>query len=112
MICLTALLFTAMLPPPAAYAHPPKNIDLAYDAGQQVLKVTILHNSHFPKYHYIKKLTITQNGKPLGEFTYKEQPDKLQFTYSYPLKAVSGDVIEVRATCNLYGSKSAQLTIP
>jgi desulfoferrodoxin (superoxide reductase-like protein) len=110
-IILFALLSLLTVSPITAYAHPPKDITLLYNSASQTLEVTIVHESASPSWHYIKKVEITKNGKAIGVYEYKSQPDKSPFVYSYTAPGAPDEVLEVTATCNIYGSKAVKLTI-
>jgi hypothetical protein len=97
--------------PTSASAHPPKDIQLSYDAASKTLTTTITHNSVAPAMHYIKQVEIKKNGTLVSSNLYKSQPDKNSFTYTYSVPAAPGDVIEVTGTCNIYGSKMVKLDI-
>ena len=99
------------LSPITAYANPPKDVTLVYNSASQTLEVTIVHESASPSWHYIKKVEITVNGKSISVNDYKSQPDKTKYVYSYKVQAVQNDVLEVTATCNIYGSKAVKLTV-
>ena len=108
---LAVLFFLAGLPTDAS-AHPPKDIQLVYDAASQKLTATITHNSIAPTMHYIKQVEIKKNGAVIGNNLYKSQPDKTSFTYTYSVQAAPGDVLEATGTCSIYGSKTVTLAIP
>ena len=93
-------------------AHPPDNMVLAYDAKAQSLSVTITHTTSFPSKHYIKSVDIVQNGKALKNERYSSQPSPDTFTYTFAVPASPGDVLSVKATCSIFGSKEAEITIP
>jgi desulfoferrodoxin (superoxide reductase-like protein) len=97
--------------PTVVYANPPKEVTLVYNTGTQMLEVTIEHNSASPTWHYINKVEIKKNGTSVNTNEYTSQPDKSKFVYSYPVQAAKGDVLEVTATCNIYGSKTVKLTV-
>ena len=107
---MTVLIFLAGFPI-AANAHPPKDVQLIYDAASQKLSVTIIHNSITPSMHYIKQVEIKKSGALLSNNQYKSQPDKTSFTYTYNVQAAPGDVVEVTSTCSIYGSKTVKLDI-
>jgi len=109
-IFIALILFSGFFPA-AVSANPPKNVTLAYDAAAKVLKVTILHPSFAPSWHYIKTVTITKNKKPLANYPYTSQPGD-EFTYTYEIPAVPGDTLVVTAYCSMYGSRIESLTIP
>jgi len=107
LLCFMAISFW----PAATYAHGPGDVILNYDSDSQILSVTISHSVSNPQKHYIKKITITKNGKPLETYEYKSQPDPSSFTYTYNVKAKEGDTLKVKAKCNYFGSKTRELTI-
>ncbi len=109
-ILMTALLL-ALLPAPGA-AHSPKEVVLTYDQAKQTLEVRITHPSQNPAAHYIKKVEFKKNDQTISATEYQSQPEKTTFVYSYPLDAAPGDVIEVKATCSYFGSKTEKLTAP
>jgi hypothetical protein len=109
-ILMTALLLT-LLPAPGA-ANPPKEVVLSYDQAKHTLEVRITHPSQNPASHYIKKVEIKKNDKASGVTEYQSQPGPETFSYTYPLDAAPGDIIEVKATCSYFGSKTEKLTAP
>lgn len=111
MLGLFAVLFLIALCPMTADAHPPKEVKLVYNVTSQKLEVTITHETSFPGFHYINKTEIRKNGESIGVYNYHIQPTKSDFTYTYNVPAVQGDVLEVTATCKLSGSKTAKLTV-
>ena len=94
-----------------ASAHAPKAVVLSYDAAAQTLQVAITHSTFFTSSHYIILVDIKKNGKTVGSFPYTSQPDKNQFSYSYPVQAANGDILEAAVTCNLFGSTASALTV-
>jgi hypothetical protein len=104
-----ALFLPLALPLPAA-ANAPSEVQLSYDAGKRALEVRITHPSKSPR-HYIEKVEIVKNGSPVSETAYKSQPDQETYSYSYPLDAAPGDVIEAKAICSIIGSKTGKLTV-
>jgi len=107
------LLFGAMLAlslPPAALADPPSEVRLAY-AGQS-LKVEIKHASPLPKRHYINRVEIRLDGKLVSVNKYTTQPSQQPFSYVYQVVAAPGAHIEVKVSCNVFGSKTASLVVP
>lgn len=108
---VSLLFLSLVIYPISAYATAPKDLKLAYDSKTQTLQATIAHPSPVPKFHYIKKVEIKKNGEVVSTNTYKNQPDKSTFSYTYMMPATEGDVIEVTASCNLWGSKTEKVTI-
>lgn len=97
--------------PAVVNAHPPKSMTLAYDANAKVLKVTILHSSFTPSWHYIKMVTIDKNKQPLASYPYQRQAGD-EFTYTYEVSVAPGDILVVNAFCNMYGSRTEMIKIP
>jgi len=109
--CLLLSFMALVLWPAAAGAHGPKDVTLAYDSDSRILSVTISHTVSDPRKHYVKKVTIAQNGSPVAIREYTSQPESSPFTYTYPVEAKAGDVLKVTTDCNYFGSKTDELTI-
>jgi desulfoferrodoxin (superoxide reductase-like protein) len=93
-------------------AHPPKSIDLSYDAEKAVLSVKIWHNVSNPENHYIKKITVFLGDVQVAEITYKcqqtgEYQEELFIFSEKPLK--KGALVKVKAACNIFGKKAEEL---
>ena len=97
--------------PQVSYADAPQDVKLEYDSSAQTLAVTITHKSSFPGFHHIKTVEIKKNAAVISTTNYDTQPDKSPFTYTYKVAAAAGDKLEVTATCNLSGSKTATITV-
>jgi hypothetical protein len=97
--------------PTILMAHPPKGLAAEYDIASQKLKVRIDHGSFSPTMHYINKVEIKKNAQLVINQTYKSQPEKNPFEYTYEIPAKVGDVLEIKASCNLFGSKTISITI-
>lgn len=97
--------------PATIMAHPPKGLAAEYDITSQKLTVRIDHNSFSPTMHYINKVEIKKNAQPVINQTYKSQPEKNPFEYTYEIPAKVGDVLEIKASCNMFGSKTISITI-
>ena len=94
-----------------AGAHPPTELSLAYDLSSQTLTVQITHAVSAPSLHYISRVTISKDGRPLVAVDYNRQPEQAAFSYSHPVEAAVGTVLEVTVTCNLFGSRTVQLAV-
>jgi len=105
------LLILCCLYPQMSFANSPQDMKLEYDAGTQMLTVTITHPSSFPSYHYIKYVEIKKNGADAMKNTYENQPDMDTFSYTYKLPVAEGETLEVTATCSMYGYKTVNLTV-
>lgn len=111
MMGLVATFFFIALCPLTVYAHPPKEVTLVYNMTSQRLEVTVIHETSFPGFHYIKQIEIKKKGGSISAHDYESQPTKSKFTYTYDVPAAQGDVLEVTASCNLYGSKTVTVTV-
>jgi hypothetical protein len=97
--------------PKISYADAPKDVKIEYDSGSQTLAVTITHKSSFPGFHHIKTVEIKKNSAVVSTNNYDTQPKEVPFTYTYKVETAKGDKLEVTATCNMSGSKTATITV-
>jgi hypothetical protein len=104
-------LLIVLLSPSIILAHPPKGLSAVYDVAAQKLTVRIDHGSLFPSKHYIDKVEVKKNAQVVITQTYKNQPEKNPFEYTYDIPAAEGDVLEIIAGCNFYGSKTISITV-
>ena len=104
-------LFFVFSCPSIILANPPKALTAEYDIATQKLTVRIDHGSFSPSMHYINKVEVNKNAQAVINQTYKSQPDKNPFEYIYEIPAKVGDVLEIKASCNIYGSKTISITI-
>lgn len=104
-VAVLAVLFLTL----PAYSHSPASVTLKYDLGKQILSVTVAH-SPFGESHYVKEIDVSKNSQSVGKYLYSSQPGE-SFTQTYPIAAKPGDTIEVKATCNRVGSRTAKIVI-
>ena len=97
--------------PQVSLATAPQDVKLVYDSQSQMLTVTITHKSPFPNFHYIKTVEIKKSGSVVSTNNYKNQPDEDTFAYSYKVPATEGETLEATASCSLFGSRTANLTV-
>ena len=97
---------------PPASAHAPSDMSLSYNELSRDLNVTITHQVQNPQTHYIQEVRVTINGNMTGDTRYTSQPAPDTFTYTYPVLPVTGDTIEVTASCNIGGSASRLMYMP
>ena len=112
-LVLSVSLFVLMIfcfSPGVSYANAPQDVKLEYNTTTQNLAVTITHNSSASGFHYIKYVEIKKNSVVLSTEKYDSQSAGT-FTYNYKVPAVAGDKLEVNATCNIFGSKTAAVTV-
>ncbi len=106
-LTLTILCFSAQV----SNADAPKDVTVKYDSGSQTLSVIITHKSMFPGMHHVKTVEIKKNNMVVSTTSYDTQSKDIPFTHTYKVEAAKGDKLEVTATCNLSGSKTATLTL-
>jgi hypothetical protein len=94
-----------------AFANAPKEVLLTYNAAAKTLTVQITHSSSSPGWHYIAKVEIKKGEKTISTVEYKSQPDQPTFSYVYPIEATLGDVLEVKASCSIFGSRTEKMTV-
>jgi hypothetical protein len=111
MIFGVLIIGASFIAPVPANATPPSDVQLSYNMSDQTLTATITHASFMPGIHYIKTVEIKKNGQTISTNTYKSQPDKKTFTYTYKIPAGIGDEFEVTASCNMYGSKTVKIVV-
>ncbi len=107
-VAAVAVLAVFFLTTPA-HSHSPASVTLKYDPGKQILSVTVAH-SPFGESHYVKEIAVSKNGQRGGKYLYTSQPGE-SVTQTYPFPAKPGDTIEVKATCNRVGSRTAKIVI-
>ena len=107
MILAAVAFFT--LYPATAGANAPKEVKLAFDVASKTLGATITHTPHSDS-HYVQKVEIKKNGEVVTLQEYTSQTGDT-FTYSYKVEAVAGDILEVKASCSRFGSRTAKLTV-
>lgn len=95
-----------------ALAHPPSKVTLAYDAPTKKLNVTAVHKVKDVTTHFVITLEVSVNGKVVETKNYTVQTSKESLKTDLQLEGVAkGDKVEVKASCNKFGSKKGQLTI-
>ncbi|MDD1684315.1 MAG: hypothetical protein LUQ19_00335 [Methanoregula sp.] len=80
-------------------AHAPTNITIAYNPDMHKLFVTVTHPVDDPTTHYVRGVHVKLNGDVISDPSYKSQPAKNTFTYTYDVAAHPGDTVWVIATC-------------
>lgn len=111
LIGILILFAVCFIYPQTSLANAPSEVKLSYDFQSQMLTVTIAHSSTFPKMHYIKSVEIKKGGNVVSNNKYETQPDQAIYTYRYKVPAAEGDTLEATVNCNLYGAKTANLTL-
>jgi desulfoferrodoxin (superoxide reductase-like protein) len=102
------LLFSALL----LNAHPPKSIELGYDAEAAALSVKVLHKVSDPDRHFIRRISVYSGKELLAEKTYERQdtPAAQEEIFLFLDKPLArGTAVTVTAVCSVSGKKSADL---
>lgn len=94
-----------------AFAHSPGAVTPSYNGATQTLKVDITHTSKSPEKHYIKKIELIKNGAVVHTQEYFSQPANDKFSYEYKIPLSDKDNAEVKATCSIFGSKTAKVAV-
>jgi hypothetical protein len=93
-------------------AHPPTDLELTYDDSQQMLHVKMTHVSHNLRKHYIRTIIVYKNDEEILQHRYPTtQTSPGGVEDDFPLKAVKGDVIRVKASCSQGGIGEQTLKI-
>jgi hypothetical protein len=111
-LVITLVLLGLLLLPQGAPAHPPSDLQLAFDEPTRVLSVTITHPVADPATHYVKRVGITAGGATDSGRSYTSQPASSPFTYTYTLRPDVKGEIQVVAECSISGSLSRSITVP
>lgn len=93
-------------------AHPPKSLELRYDAGKAELQVKAFHRVNDPERHYIERIEVRRGEELLAEKTYERQAsadaqEEVFLLEDRPLAA--GEEVTAIATCNISGRRGAKL---
>lgn len=96
----------------AAFAHPPKNLIMTWDAASEVLTVKAEHKISNPSQHYVMAINITAEGETIFQKRYDQQASPEYYTDRIPLKGLKkGTKITVNIACNIMGASEATLVI-
>jgi hypothetical protein len=106
MLCYTVFIFSV------AYAHPPSDIIISYDAKTKILQAVIKHNVNNPESHFIKKVDVGSNGEEIIEHKISRQDNFASQTVSYLIPdAKVGDTISVEGYCSISGKFKKEIVI-
>lgn len=95
-----------------AYAHPPQDIKITYDANTKMLHAVILHNVSNPNNHFIKKVDVAINGHEIIEHKISRQDNNSNQTVSYLIPDVNlQDKVSVEAYCSISGKLEKEIEI-
>ena len=109
-IILVSLAFSVLVNP--ALAHPPSNATASYDSQSQVLTVVVSHNTFAPAVHYVKKVSLSNNGKEFLTQNFSSQYDKQRQVVMAVIPGLKGSFkVTVKADCSLWGTLEKELTV-
>jgi hypothetical protein len=98
--------------PAILLAHPPKKVTVTYNKDENKLTIVAEHHVKDVKDHYIKEITITVDGKEVKVLTFKDQSSATDQTTDVVIPDLkAGSKIEVKATCNKFGSKTSSIVL-
>jgi len=94
------------------YAHPPGNIEMSFNTENNMLEVTVPHNSSDNSGHFINNVKVYLNGNLHIEQDFIMQTDnEVQYLHYMLPGAKSGDNINLTAECNKFGSRESKITV-
>lgn len=95
-----------------AYAHPPSDIQIAFDPTTKIVTAVIIHPVSNPLNHSIQKVDVGVNGNEIIEHRISRQDDNDRQRVSYLIPDVKdGDVISVEGYCSISGKLRQEITI-
>ncbi len=109
VLILTAVLCLLLSP---VTAHAPSDITIAYNPDMHKLSVTVTHPVDDPKTHFVRGVQVKINGEVISDPSYKSQPGRNSFTYTYDVMANPEDSVWVVATCVNGQSLESHYDIP
>ena len=94
------------------YAHPPGNIEMSFNTENNMLEVTVPHNSSDNSGHFINNVKVYLNDNLHIEQDFIMQTDnEVQYLHYMLPGAKSGDNINLTAECNKFGSRESKITV-
>ncbi len=109
---LISIGFILLLMVSITYAHPPSDIQIAFDPQTKMLNAVMMHNTSNPLKHYIKKVDIALNGEDITELTFSKQENNQIQSVSYFIPdAKEGDVISVEGYCSISGKIKEEIVV-
>lgn len=95
-----------------AYASPPSDITLDYDAANESLHVTAQHPTDRQNRYFLRRIVIYKNGAEETAANFGFQRLAWGIDEQLPLKAQPGDRIKAEIFCSQGGSGEAEMTVP
>jgi len=107
-LILMLLVFMPMI----AFSNPPKKVILSYDKESGNIIVSAVHPVKDVNDHFIITVEVKANSEDAITLNYTSQSSEESQDVKIEMPDLkSGDIVEVKATCNKFGSKSESLTI-
>jgi hypothetical protein len=103
--------FILSLVPGEVSAHAPESMELSYDFGTRNLTVTITHTTPLPDQHYIESVEVFRNEISIIQESYTSQPELRTFSLYFDVPAADGDILNVTAVCNVFGSLTEEIEV-
>jgi len=108
---LLVLLLLAFMPM-MAFSNPPRKVILSYDKESGNLNVSAVHPVKDVNDHFIITVATKVNSEDAITLNYTSQSSTESQDVKIEMPDLkSGDIVEVKATCNKWGSKSESITI-
>jgi RNA-binding protein YhbY len=109
---IIAILIGVFLSSTTAYAHPPQDIQITFDAKAKMLSAVIVHNVSNPATHFIKEVDIALNGKEIIKQKMSRQDNNVSQSVMYVIPdANEGDLISVEGYCSISGKLSKEIKV-
>ncbi len=108
IILTAAILIIASL----LFSHPASDLKAEFNLETATLRLEFTHNVGNPQSHYIAEIVVYLNDKEIIKQTLSLQQTEKGGSLSYIIPdAKENDTIEIKATCNKFGSKNTKLTV-
>ncbi|MDD2703373.1 MAG: desulfoferrodoxin family protein [Candidatus Omnitrophica bacterium] len=107
-IILWFCVFTGVFLTPA-FSHPPDAVNVAVSAN--TVAITVDHPVQNPLEHYIRLIEVRLNGEDKIRQTFTLQKGNQQYVMFIIPELKRGDLVEVEATCNKFGTLKTQETV-
>jgi uncharacterized membrane protein YozB (DUF420 family)/desulfoferrodoxin (superoxide reductase-like protein) len=104
---LMVLLVASSLP---TAAHPPEEMTVVFNDRMDVLTVTLKHDVKDKTTHYVEKIEVYWNSALVIERVFESQP-RDSYAERFSLEAEEGDVVLVKACCNIEGCVERELEV-
>ncbi len=96
----------------SVYAHPPGEIEMSFNTENNMLEVTIPHNSDDNTSHFVNDVKVHLNGEQhIDQIFIMQTDEENQYLHYMIPGAKSGDTISLRAECNKFGSRESEITV-